>query len=190
MLAPAETPAGKLAADVAAALDRTRSKVRGLSRGLLPVELEEGLLADAIGQLVNSTTTGSHIACKFDCPHPAPVFDGRVAVQLYRIAQEALSNAVRHSGARKIRIILDQKNGETVLTIEDAGEGLWSEAAQAGGMGLRTMRYRAGLIGGKLEIGPRPSGGTQVVCRLSPQECKPRHVIGDKDDGYQGLDRG
>jgi PAS domain S-box-containing protein len=169
MLAAAETPAGKLAADVAAAVDRTRSKVRRLSRGLLPVELEEGLLAGAIGQLVNSTTTGSRIVCKFDCPHPDPVFDGDVAVHLYRIAQEAVSNAVRHSRARYIGITLAQNNGETVLRIEDAGEGLGSEALQAGGMGLRTMRYRAELIGGKLEVGPGPSGGTLVVCRLPPR---------------------
>ena len=171
MLAPAETPAGKLAADVAATVDRTRSKVRGLSRGLLPVELEEGLLTDAIGQLLNLTTAGSHIECKFDCPHPDPVFEGPVAVQLYRIAQEAVSNAVRHSGASSIRITLDEENGETALKIEDNGEGLGSEAAQAGGMGLRTMRYRAGLIGGKLDVGPGPSGGTQVVCRLSPRNA-------------------
>jgi PAS domain S-box-containing protein len=171
MLASAETPAGKLAADVAATVDRTRGKVRGLSRGLLPIELEEGLLADALGELVSSTTTGSRIVCKFDCPHPDPVFDGRVAVHLYRIAQEAVSNAVRHSGARNVRITLDQENGETVLRIEDDGKGLGNEAAQAGGMGLRTMRYRAGLIGGKLEVGPGPSGGTRVVCRLSPRNA-------------------
>ncbi len=173
MLAAAETPAGKLAADVAVAVDRTCGKVRGLSRGLLPVELEEGLLADAIGQLVSLTTTGSRIECKFDCPHPDPVFEGPTAVHLYRIAQEAVSNAVRHSGASSIRITLDEENGETALKIEDNGEGLGSEAAQAGGMGLRTMRYRAGLIGGKLEVGPGPSGGTQVVCRLSPRNASP-----------------
>ena len=172
-------------------MDRTRGKVRGLSRGLLPVELEEGLLAVALGQLAATATTGSRIACTFDCSHPDPVFDSRVAMHLYRIAQEAVSNAVRHSGARNIRITLDQENGETALRIEDDGEGLSSEALQAGGMGLRTMRYRAGLIGGKLEVGPGPSGGTQVVCRLPPrQKCGPRYVIGDKADGCQGPDRG
>ena len=87
-------------------------------------------------------------------------------MHLYRIAQEAVSNAVRHSRARNIRITLEQENGETALTIEDDGAGLARDASQAGGMGLRTMRYRAGLIGGKLEVGPGPSGGTLVVCRL------------------------
>lgn len=172
MLASAKNPMGELAADIATAVDRTRGKVRGLSRGLLPVELEEGRLAGAIGQLVNATTTGSRVVCKFDCSHPDPVFDRRVSIHLYRIAQEAVSNAVRHSRARNIRIALDQGGGETFLRIEDDGEGLWSEAAQTGGMGLRTMQYRAELIGGKFEVGPGPSGGTRVVCRLPRPEMR------------------
>jgi len=167
MLAPAETPAGKLAADIAAAVDRTHGKVRGLCRGLLPVELEEGLLAEAMEQLVAATAEGARIACKFDCAHPDPVFDSRVSLHLYRIAQEAVSNAVRHSGGQNIRIILDQDHGQTALRIEDDGMGLSTEVTKAEGMGRRTMRYRAGLIGGKLEVGPGPWGGTQVVCRLA-----------------------
>ena len=87
---------------------------------------------------------------------------------MYRIAQEAVANAVRHSGARNICITLDQQNGETVLSIEDDGRGLSKETTAGEGMGLRTMRYRAELIGAKLEVGPGPSGGTQVLCRLAP----------------------
>ena len=115
MLAPAKTPAGKLAADIAAAVDRTHDKVRGLCRGMLPIELEEGLLAGALEQLAAATSGSSRIGCKFACPHPDPVFDSRVSMHLYRIAQEAVANAVRHSGAHSIRITLDQENGETVL---------------------------------------------------------------------------
>jgi signal transduction histidine kinase len=166
MLAAAETPAGKLAADVAAAVDRTRGKVRRLSRGLLPVELEGGSLVGALGQLAASAAAGFRMACTFDCFHPDPAFHGRVAVHLYRIAQEAVSNAVRHSGATSVRITLDQENGETVLRIEDDGKGPSSDVLRGGGLGLRTMRYRAGLIGRILEIGPGPKGGTQVVCRV------------------------
>ena len=190
MLAPAETQAGKIAADVAAAVDRIRRKIRGLARGLLPNGIEEGLLADALGHLAAAATAGSQIACTFNCSHPDPVFDSRVATHLYRIAQEAVSNAVRHSGARNIRITVDQEDGETNLKIEDDGTGLSGDAPQAGGMGLRTMRYRAELIGGRLKIGRGPSGGTQVVCRLSPQKCGPRYLTEDEADGCQGVDRG
>jgi signal transduction histidine kinase len=185
MLAPSKTPAGKLAANIAAAVDRTHDKVRGLTRGLLPVELEEGLLAEALGQLVAATTEGSRVACKLDCFHPDPVFDSRVSVHLYRIAQEAVSNAVRHSGAQSIRISLDQKSGEAALTIQDDGTGLSIKAANTGGMGLRTMRYRAGLISAKLEVGPAPGGGMQVICRLAtPRNYEAQRVVGDEADGY------
>jgi signal transduction histidine kinase len=153
-------------------MDRTRNKLRGLSHGLLPVELEEGLLAAALGQLTVVTAPDSYVACHVDCPHPDTVFDSRLATHLYRIAQEAVSNAVRHSRARNIRITLDQENGEIALRIEDDGTGLPAEAARTGGMGLRTMRYRAGLIGAKLEVGPGPRGGTLVVCRVLPRPAE------------------
>ena len=172
MLASSKSRAGKLAADVAAAVDRTRGKVRKLSRGLLPVALEEGDLVGAIGQLAAAATTGSHIACAFHCSHPDLVGDSRVAMHVYRIAQEAVSNAVRHSGARNIRITLLQEHGETVLSVADDGAGLPGDAPPPGGMGLRTMRYRAGLIGGALEVGPGPNGGTLVVCRLPLRKCE------------------
>ena len=167
MLAPGGTPAGKLAANIATAVDRTHDKVRGLSRGMLPIELGEGLLASALEQLAAATTAGSRIACKLDCSRPDAAFDSRVSMHLYRIAQEAVSNAVRHSRAQNIRISLDHEDGKTVLRIEDEGKGLPTSRALAGGMGLRTMHYRAGLIGGKLEVGPGSRGGTQVVCRLA-----------------------
>jgi PAS domain S-box-containing protein len=168
MLASASTPAARLAADVVASIDRTRAKARGLSRRLLPTELEEGLLAVAIQQLVAAVNTASRTTCLFGCTHPDPVFEGRVATHLYRIVQEAVSNAIRHGGARNIRIALDEEDGQTVLQIEDNGTGLPHDLLQTPGIGLRAMRYRAGLIGGKLEVGPGPGGGTLVVCRLFP----------------------
>ncbi len=166
MLAAAKGPAAELAADVAVNIDRTRNKVRVLSRGLLPPELEEGLLTGALERLAIITTTSSRVACTLDCSHSDPVFDERVALHLYRIVQEAVSNAVRHGRVKNIQIALQRENGETVLKIVDDGLGLPSEALQAPGMGLQTMHYRAGLIGGKLAVGPGPNGGTQVECRL------------------------
>jgi len=171
MLAGSKSPAARLAADMAATVDRTRTKVRAISHRLLPIELEEGLLAVAVGRLVAAVNDGSRTACTFDCADPAAVFDSRVATHLYRIAQEAVSNALRHAGARNIRLALEQQDGETVFRIEDDGGGLSSSVAQAGGMGLRTMQYRAGLIGGKLEVGPGPHGGTLILCRLHPRNA-------------------
>ena len=177
MLAPAKMPAAQLAADIAVALERTQDKVRRLSRGMLPIELEEGMLAGALEQLAAATSENSRIQCKFAYPHPHPVFDSRVSVLLYRIAQEAVTNVLRHSGAQSVQITLDQENGETALRIEDDGAGLPSETAHAEGLGLRTMRYRAGLVGGRLEVGHGPSGGTQVVCRLLPHSPEIRRSM-------------
>ena len=139
MVAPATTPAGRLAADVASTLDHTHEKVRSLCHRMLPVELEEGLLAGALEQLV-ATSDHSRMNCEFACSHPDPIFDSRVSVHLYRIVQEAVSNAMRHSGAQNIRISLEQEDGETIVEIEDDGAGLSSEAAKTEGMGRRTMR--------------------------------------------------
>jgi signal transduction histidine kinase len=166
MLARGKTPAAKLAADLAADAGRARTKLRGLSHRLLPAVLEEGLLAVALGQLVAAANGGPRGVCTFRCAHPEPVFASRVATHLYRIAQEAISNALRHSGGRNIRIALQRENGQTVLRIDDDGKGLSPEAAHAGGMGLRTMQYRAALLGGKLEAGPGPDGGTRIECRV------------------------
>jgi signal transduction histidine kinase len=157
---------------MAATVDRTRVKIRGLSHRLLPVELREGLLAVAVEELAAAVNTGSRIACTFDCTHPSAVFDSLAATHLYRIAQEAVSNAMRHSCARNIRITLNQDRAETVLRIEDDGTGPPNKALQAGGMGLRTMQYRAGLIGGKVKVGPGSSGGTLVECKL-PSSMRP-----------------
>jgi signal transduction histidine kinase len=133
LLAPATTPRGKLAADIASALDRTHDKVRGVCRGMLPIELEEGLLSSALEQLAAATSESSRVGCKFICRHPDPVLESRVSMHLYRIAQEAVANAVRHSRARRIRIVLAWRDGETTLRIEDDGTGLSSDRAQVEG---------------------------------------------------------
>ncbi len=141
---------------------------------MLPLELEEGLLVVALEQLAIATSASSRIKCEVTGSQQDLVFDSRVSKHLYRIVQEAVANALRHSGAHGIRITLSGENGEITLGIEDDGTGPPSEAVQAGGMGLRTMRYRAGLIGGKLEIRAGPGGGTSVVCRVAAPPPKTR----------------
>ena len=193
MLLPVKTAAFELAADIVANVKRAHDKVRGLSRGMLPHEVEEGLLADALEHLAATSTARSRVRCDFTCPQPDLVCDSGVSVHLYRIAQEAVANALRHSGARNIRITLAQENSQIVLGIDDDGIGPPSESKQAGGMGLRSMRYRAELIGGKLEFGHRPGGGTQIVLRLvSPPPPKIRNATNNRRraDGYQNLDCG
>ena len=165
MLPPAETPAGKLAAALWPPWTARTTRSAGFLGECCRSSWRRGCWPAHWSNLPLRHPQALGFKCEFTCSQPDPVFDSRVSMHLYRIAQEAVANALRHSGAHSIRITLAGENGEITLGIEDDGTGPPSEAAQAGGMGLRTMRYRAGLIGGKLEIGSSPGGGTQVVCR-------------------------
>ena len=129
--------------------------------------MDLGSLAGALEQLAAAAGGGSRAACSFHNAHPPTVFDGRVATHLYRIAQESVSNAFHHGDARNVRISLEKVNGRTTLEVEDDGRGFSDASSSTDGLGLMIMRYRAGLIGGTLEIGPRRGGGTLVRCRLA-----------------------
>ena len=90
-------------------------------------------------------------------------------MHLYRIAQEALNNAMKHAEARSIVIslVLEEKSGMLRLTIEDDGRGMVTPLGRSSpSMGLKTMRYRAGLISGALDISPRVGGGSVVSCQV------------------------
>jgi signal transduction histidine kinase len=94
------------------------------------------------------------------------VVDAEVAGHLYRIAQEAVTNALKHAAASEIRIGLEGRDSAIALEVDDDGEG-FDEASHAGdGIGLRVMRYRARLIGGELEIGSAPAGGVRISCQV------------------------
>jgi len=94
-----------------------------------------------------------------------------MAAQLYRIAQEAVRNAVEHGAARDVQINLTFDGDDLVLTIEDDGEG-FDVSANGNGMGLRIMRYRAQGIGGSCDVHAGPTQGTIVHCRV-PLEAQP-----------------
>jgi signal transduction histidine kinase len=89
-----------------------------------------------------------------------------VATHLYRIAQEAVNNAVRHAKPERIVIALSDSHGWLGLTILDNGVGCTTPAPGAEGLGLRTMRERASALAGRLEIRRNPRGGTRVVCAV------------------------
>lgn len=140
-------------------------EARMLSRGLAPVALaDEGLMA-ALNTLAEDTRR-MDIRCVFECPQPVSVPDAEVAGHLYRIAQEAVNNAVKHAAPSEIRIGLERRDGAFVLEVDDDGEGFDESKAKSGGIGLRVMRYRARLIGGALEIGSPPAGGTRISCKV------------------------
>jgi signal transduction histidine kinase len=142
-------------------------QTRGVARGLFPVRLEENGLISALEELAENTGSFFNTRCGFTCESPVTIHDHTVAHHLYYIAQEAILNAVKHAKARSIEVQLAAANGEgCVLTVRDDGVGLNAAPAQARGMGLRIMNYRARMIGAELQLGLGRQGGTEVVCRL------------------------
>lgn len=140
---------------------------RNLARGIYPVEMEaEGLMA-ALQELATHSTQRSKVACVFE--HASPVFidDATTATHLYRIAQEAVSNALRHSQATRIVINLSEQNGQVTLTVTDNGVGLPDGWQSGEGLGTRIMAHRAAMSGAAFAMAPNPAGGTRVTCSLA-----------------------
>ncbi|MCC6797831.1 MAG: PAS domain S-box protein, partial [Candidatus Hydrogenedentes bacterium] len=142
------------------------NQTRGLARGLYPVHLEADGLMTALQELAAQTQSLFSIRCRFVCEEPILIHDVSVATHLYRIAQEALNNAVRHGKPKSIEIRL-QENGDAVeLRIRDDGIGIDPEANGKQGLGLSIMQYRARMIDGTLQIARAEGGGTIVNCSL------------------------
>jgi PAS domain S-box-containing protein len=148
----------------------TLDALRMLARGLTPAVIQsEGGLAGALFKLAANVEELFHIRCRCDFTSTVDARDETAALHLYRIAQEAISNAVRHGGAHEVGILLQSHKGRISMLIRDDGCGIPQPLPQTPGMGLRTMRYRAGIIGATLEIRPGAGGGTEIVCTL-PKE--------------------
>jgi signal transduction histidine kinase/FixJ family two-component response regulator len=158
--------AGKVKAIEAAITDAV-AHTRQVARGLNAVVADGHGLMHALEQLAATTRQTHRVACKFDCPTVVPIEDPISANELYRIAQEAVSNAVRHGKGKEIAVRLLQQDAEVCLVVEDDGRGLAPVAPQHQGMGLRVMQYRAALIGGRLNVRRRKGGGTEVTCCIA-----------------------
>ena len=159
---PTATRVAEVAQHVRDAIGHTRQ----LSRGLSPVVLESEGLTSALHELADHARTMFHVDCQFHCESPVRITDHAVATHLFRIAQEAVSNAIKHGRAKRIDIRLRNALGRTIVAVKDHGTGLPPDANRKGGMGLRIMQYRAGLIGGSLVVQRDPEGGTSVVCSI------------------------
>ena len=142
-------------------------QVRMLSRGLSPAAIKNRSLAQALSLMADRfRNTNLSLECDFSCD---PVFnDAGIETHLYRIAQEAVSNAVRHARPRHILLKLTpEKPGFAVLEIQDDGVGFnQQKLLKAEGIGVRVMQYRANLIGGQLLIKKGRTGGATLSIRF------------------------
>jgi signal transduction histidine kinase len=143
---------------------------RELVHGLSPVELEgEGFIV-ALQDLALQAEHLFGITCQVTCDRLPPMPDHTVATHLYRIAQEAVSNAVKHGQARHVVLALTPGPHGTKLTMHDDGIGFQEGAHKPTGMGLRIMHYRASMIGAALAIHSDASNGTTVTCEWPDPE--------------------
>jgi PAS domain S-box-containing protein len=143
--------------------------VHQLAYGIMPVQVDAEGLRAALHELAAATDMQQNVRCWFECLESVTVANNAVATHLYRIAQEALNNALRHGQADQIRIALSEKDGYLVLDVSDNGIGFDpDDVRRAGpsGMGLRTMNYRASMIGGVVHIARAEHGGTLVRCTV------------------------
>ncbi len=147
------------------------AQARDLARGVQPVAPDPNGLMVALEKLAGQTRTLFGIRCEFKCRQPVPVKDNAVATHLFRIAQEAVTNAVKHGQAKRILIRLTRTPHRLKLAVDDDGAGIATRRRKKPGMGLSIMRYRAGIIGGTLVIQKASGGGTSVGCHV--------HLSGD-----------
>jgi PAS domain S-box-containing protein len=137
---------------------------RALSHGLAPFELADEGLYNALLKMASSITSVSGVPCTFDCPEMVLIKDRVVAGHLYHIAQEAVNNALKHSGTPRVEIQLNSIHGTVRLKITDHGTGLPESPAPGEGRGMAILKYRADLIGGTLHIRSQPGQGMSVEC--------------------------
>jgi signal transduction histidine kinase len=160
--APDACDAAKIARLVNEAIHQTRE----LARGLLPVQPgSKGLMA-ALRHLAAEVEELFDVACHFRAEEDVLIRDIDRATHLYRIAQEAVTNAIKHGQSRHIVIGLLHRGDKVSLSIRDDGVGFTDRLENKEGMGIRTMNYRANMIGASLDIQKNPAGGTLVTCSL------------------------
>jgi signal transduction histidine kinase len=149
---------------IAELVDQSITQARELARGLQPVMFESVGLEAALRELAEKAEAMFRISCLTVCDGPVYVHDNVTATHLYRITQEAISNAVKHGKAKTVVIDLAASAGELKLTVTDDGVGLGNAPGDGKGIGLQTMEYRVRLIGGAFDLGPGENGGTVVTC--------------------------
>ena len=152
-------------------LNQAVEQARNQAHGLNPVRLEADGLMAALQELASSISGLFGIECICETREMVLLQNPGVAIHLYRIAQEAITNAIKHGKATEVRLQLAEQDNHLQLTIRDNGIGFSPKTKQNGGMGLHVMNYRARTIGGVLEVKSEKRGnGTTVTCLLpSPQ---------------------
>jgi signal transduction histidine kinase len=152
------------ACEIVSLVDDAITQTKGFARGLYPVRLEVDGLMTALSELARNVEKLFGISCRFECNQPVFIHDNMMAIHLYRIAQEAVNNAIKHGRATEIIINLGSMNGATALIVKNSGIVFRRGTNNKKGMGMSIMRHRAGMIGASLDIRSDANTGTIVTC--------------------------
>lgn len=166
-------PGGEQIGRLAKLLSESVDHAYNLSRGLWPVDLDPNGMSIFLEAFCNRIAASKGIAIRIKQERSCTPCNNEHITQFYRIAQEAISNAVKHSGASRIEIELDCKTnaGHVALSVRDNGIGRQAELPSHGGLGTRIMAHRARIVGGQLQIADVAGGGTEVRCKIRCAHC-------------------
>jgi signal transduction histidine kinase len=165
------------AAQIVTLLEEGIALARNIARGLHPIEMDSEGLMSALEEMAASVTDRFKVDCRFEFDSPVTIDDPGVAMHLYRITQEALTNAVRHAKARSISIRLTRKGDQAELTVADDGVGLPPRRASHPGLGIRIMAHRASMIRAAFDVRPGAAGGTVVTCVFPNASFRAEHAF-------------
>jgi signal transduction histidine kinase len=163
-LAAQALPEAGNAAEIGKLVLQALSQTRNLARGLFPVELESSGLVAGLQELAGTVEKMFSIRCTVDCDEHVVIHDQTAQTHLFRLAQEAVNNSVKHGKAKTVQISLKEVDERYVLSIKDDGSGFPADAGKLQGLGLRIMNYRAQKVGGVLKIESATPRGTVVQC--------------------------
>jgi len=169
LLNKASKPEHALASQLASGLQEAISQLRALSRGLMPVNIDAGGLAGALEILVDEVRLQTDIEVDLVITERVRVADDSSALHLYRITQEALNNAIKHSRASRIEISLGLVGSRGYLAIRDNGHGFEQHSHESRGLGLRIMRHRCEMIDAEFRIESSRDNGTEVKCHFAAE---------------------
>lgn len=165
-------PAARDARRITQLLGKAILEAHGLARGLFPISLEADGLMAALKELASNIRSIYRISCRLVCPKSVFIADRSTAINLFRIAQEAVQNAIKHGKATRVVIRLTQNGDGVELVVKDNGRGLPRHFEKRQGMGLKIMDYRASMIGAELQVQRGNGGGTLLTCSLRSKPDK------------------
>lgn len=161
-----------------------------VARGLCPLQLGADSLGPALERLAKQTQEAATVECGFLDEGDTSIDDQQTALHLYRIAQEAVANAVKHARPRRIAVRLGGAADSLLLQVEDDGCGMPAVPSKSAGMGMNIMAYRAGVLGGTLDVDVVPSGGTRIVCRVPRGRQKAAEEFAGQASGLPNAQSG